>query len=94
MRTSENLLIDSTIVRAHACAALSKRGKKRKRACRSRGGFSSKVHTITDGLGNPLGFTVTPGQTHDMTIATMLTMLLEKWSCECVIAELDMMLPH
>ena len=39
---------------------------------RSRGGFSSKIHVITDALGNPLAFRVTPGQRHDITQAEPL----------------------
>ena len=39
---------------------------------RSRGGFSSKVHAVTDALGNPLAFTVTAGQRHDITQAESL----------------------
>lgn len=39
---------------------------------RSRGGFSTKVHVCVDGLGNPLRFTLTEGQRHDITQATTL----------------------
>ena len=39
---------------------------------RSRGGFSSKIHVVTDALGNPLAFRVTPGQRHDITQADAL----------------------
>lgn len=31
----------------------------------SRGGKTTKIHTLVDGLGNPLGFLLTGGQTHD-----------------------------
>ena len=34
---------------------------------RSRGGFSSKFHLVTDGLGLPLAVEVTPGQRHEST---------------------------
>jgi len=33
---------------------------------RSRGGFSTKIHVIVDGLGNPLRLYVTAGQRHDI----------------------------
>jgi transposase len=33
---------------------------------RSRGGFSTKIHVTTDGLGNPLRLALTAGQRHDM----------------------------
>ena len=60
----EHVMIDSTIVRAHACSAgfgnQSKQG-----LGRSKGGFSSKIHAKVDALGNPLKFIITPGQESD-----------------------------
>jgi transposase len=35
---------------------------------RSRGGFSTKIHILGDGVGHPLHFHLTPGQTHDSTV--------------------------
>jgi transposase len=35
---------------------------------RSRGGFSTKIHILCDGLGHPLHFHLTPGQTHESTV--------------------------
>lgn len=32
---------------------------------RSRGGFSTKIHLLSDGLGHPLGFRLSPGQAHE-----------------------------
>ncbi len=32
---------------------------------RSRGGFGCKLHLLCDGLGHPLAFLLTPGQTHE-----------------------------
>ena len=34
---------------------------------RSRGGFSTKIHLLCDGGGNPLHFHLTPGQNHEST---------------------------
>lgn len=34
---------------------------------RSRGGFSTKLHLLCDGLGQPLCFHLTPGQAHEST---------------------------
>lgn len=34
---------------------------------RSRGGLSTKIHAVVDGLGLPLEIALTEGQTHDMT---------------------------
>jgi transposase len=39
---------------------------------RSRGGFSTKIHARCDGKGRPLGFTITPGQAHDIKGFTTL----------------------
>ena len=36
---------------------------------RSRGGFGSKFHLVTDGAGNPLTIEVTAGQVHESTVA-------------------------
>jgi transposase len=33
---------------------------------RSRGGLSTKIHTLVDALGNPVGFHLTGGQAHDL----------------------------
>jgi transposase len=37
---------------------------------RSRGGFSTKVHLVCDGQGNPLHFELTAGQAHEVTAFT------------------------
>lgn len=61
------VFIDSTINRAHACAAGAAGSNAEAEALgRSRGGFSTKVHTITDALGLPLGFILTGGQRSDI----------------------------
>ena len=39
---------------------------------RSRGGLSSKIHCITDGLGNPVDFILTGGEVHDNLCADAL----------------------
>lgn len=43
---------------------------------RSKGGFSTKIHVATDGLGNPIDMTLTGGHIHDVTEAPAL--LLDK----------------
>ena len=68
----EHVIIDSTVVRAHPCAAgASKRtgGQAAQALGRSRGGFSTKIHVSVDALGNPLRYKLTGGQTHDITQA-------------------------
>lgn len=51
---------------------------------RSRGGFSTKLHAAVDALGNPLGFTLTPGQWADITQAEAL---IEPYMVDAVIAD-------
>ena len=67
----EYVMIDTTIVRAHACAA-----GYGKQSCeglgRSNGGFTCKIHAKVDAIGNPLQFIITPGQTSDVTQAKYL----------------------
>ena len=71
----EFLIIDSTVVRAHPCAAgaSKKNGGQAEQALgRSRGGFSTKIHISVDGLGNPLRILLTAGQRHDISQADAL----------------------
>lgn len=64
----EWIMIDSTIVRAHACSAGYKKDAGDEQGLgRSKGGFTSKIHAVVDALGNPLKFIVTPGQRNDIT---------------------------
>jgi hypothetical protein len=39
---------------------------------RSRGGLGTKIHTMVDALGNPLGFHLTGGEAHDLVGADHL----------------------
>ena len=64
----ESVMIDSTVVRAHACSA----GMGDQALGRSRGGFSSKIHVQVDALGNPLDFRLSAGQAADITFAPEL----------------------
>jgi len=70
----EYLMIDSSVIRAHACAAgYGKNSCEREALGRSKGGFTTKIHAIVDALGNPLKFSLTGGQRHDITQAENLT---------------------
>ena len=83
----EHVLIDSTVIRAHPCAAgaLKRKGGQDTQALgRSRGGFSTKIHVNVDALGNPLRFTLTAGQCHDITQAEAL---IAGYESEYVIAD-------
>jgi len=71
----ENIMVDSTVVRAHACSAgaVQKEGEENDQALgRSKGGFSTKIHILVDALGNPLKFILTSGQSADVTQAIPL----------------------
>lgn len=67
----ENAMIDSTVIRAHACSAGYKQQEEQGLG-RSKGGFSSKIHALVDALGNPLKFLITGGQRNDITQADVL----------------------
>ena len=71
----EWLLIDSTVTRAHPCAAGApkKNGGQAEQALgKSVGGFSTKIHATVDALGNPLRLLLTGGQRGDATQAVAL----------------------
>ena len=73
----EYLILDSTVIRAHPCAAGAAKaqdGQAQQALGRSRGGFSTKIHLSVDGLGNSLRFKLTAGQRHDITQAEALVM--------------------
>ena len=68
----EWVMLDSTVVRAHACAAGAKKSEGEQALGRSRGGFSTKLHGLADALGNPLAFRLTAGQQGDAPHARTL----------------------
>lgn len=77
----ENLMLDSTIVRAHSCAAGARKEdesyylvevENTQHLGRSVGGYSTKIHTVVDALGNPLRYILTAGQYHDVPLAAQL----------------------
>src|SRR5215213_3210238 len=64
----QSVMVDATVVRAHACAAGAPRkngGQAAQGLGRSRGGFSTKTHVLVDALGNPLKFILTSGAAGD-----------------------------
>ena len=73
----ESIMIDSTIVRAHSCAAGGEGGNEEQELGRSKGGYTTKLHATTDALGNPLKLILTPGQRNDVTQAEDLLEDLE-----------------
>lgn len=67
----EQVMIDSTIVRAHASSA-GYRYNIPEAMGRSRGGITSKIHVIVEALGLPLKFIVTAGNVNDIKMAKPL----------------------
>jgi hypothetical protein len=64
---NEYAMIDSTIVPAHQhSAGAQKEPAKTKRSAAAKGGLSTKINATVDALGNPTGFTLTPGQACDL----------------------------
>lgn len=64
--------VDGTVIRAHRVAAgalkrglTSEENAEKQALGRSRGGYSTKLHLLTDGRGIPLGVTATAGQKHE-----------------------------
>ena len=55
---------------------------------RSRGGLSTKIHTLLDALGNPIGFHLTDGEAHDLVGADHL---LPEMQAEALIANKPLM---
>jgi len=83
----EWLLLDSTVVRAHPCAAGAPKveGAPAEQGLgRSVGGFSTKIHVAVDALGNPLRLLLTGGQKGD---ATQALALLEGFDFAAVLAD-------
>src|SRR3954462_14260535 len=82
---TEYVMIDSTVVRAHQhSAGAVGRDPNQQAIGRSRGGLSTKIHAVTDALGNPTRFLLTPGQAHDLVGSNVL---LTDLSAGAVIAD-------
>ena len=69
----QDVSIDGSVIRAHACAAGARGSTAEKEALgRSKGGFSCKIHAVCDGLGMPVRFLLTGGQEAECKIAIPL----------------------
>ena len=78
----QDVSIDSTVARAHACAAGAARSCADDEALgRSRGGFGCKIHAVVDGLGLPIRFILTGGQAADIGQAIPLMTGLPAQAC-------------
>jgi transposase len=81
------ILVDSTTVRAHSCAAgapKKKGGQEAQCLGRSRGGFTTKLNLALSDECVPLRWTLTAGQCHDITQASAL---IQGYSCQSVIGD-------
>lgn len=77
-------MFDTALVRALQKAAVGK-GDRSQALGRSRGGPTTKVHMLADGLGRPLRFVLTPGQASD---APQAAALLVGFSARAVLADI------
>jgi transposase len=70
---NQAIMLDATIIRVHACSSGYKKDSQDQEALgRSKGGFTTKIHTVVYDLGNPLKFILTAGQRNDITQADSL----------------------
>lgn len=65
-------MVDDGVVRAHRRAA-GARGRRTTKRCRSRGGFSTKLHHRRDRRGRLITFVPTAGERHEQTAFVALT---------------------
>ena len=69
----QEVMLDGTIVRSHACASgYQKDGNAEQALGRSKGGFTTKIHAMVDALGNPLKFILTGGNRNEIIKAEEL----------------------
>lgn len=81
----KEVMVDGTIVRAHACSSgYGKNSQEIQALGRSKGGFTTKIHALVNGLGLPLKFILTGGQRNEITQALGL---LEGISYTTVLAD-------
>ncbi len=64
-------MIDTSIVRVHQHGACITRNRRQSMG-RSRGGLTSKIHTVVDANGLPLRLALTAGEAHDNRLAGKL----------------------
>lgn len=63
----EAYAVDASYVRVHAHGTRGRGGRDLQAIGRSRGGLTSKIHLLTDALGNPVRFVITGGERNDVT---------------------------
>ena len=65
-------MLDSTTIKAHQHGSGVKKGLYHEETRANRGGLTTKVHAVTDGLGNPLRFVLSSGNHNDIYPAQTL----------------------
>jgi transposase len=63
---TESIMIDGSYVKLHQHGCGAQGGQYLQAIGRSKGGLTTKIHAVVDGLGNPLRITLTGGNVHDM----------------------------
>ena len=61
----DEVLLDWTCCRAHQSSAGARKTSGPQVIGITRGGLNTKIHAVSDALGNPLRFVLIPGQRHD-----------------------------
>lgn len=69
---AEAYMLDGMFTRVHAHGANPAGGQQAQALGRSKGGLTTKLHMLCDGLGNPVRFVLTGGERQDSTQATAL----------------------
>lgn len=69
--------MDSTAVKVHESANSGGKKREPKAVGRTKGGLNTKIHALTDALGNLLEFLLTSGNVHDSTVAVELLSRLD-----------------
>lgn len=61
----ESIMLDSSYIKLHQHGCGAKGGQYSQAIGRSKGGLTTKIHAVVDGLGNPLRIKLTSGNVHD-----------------------------
>jgi transposase len=69
---TKSTAIDSTYIKAQRAAFGEKGGRSAQAIGRSRGGWTTKIHALTDVIGRPYALMLTPGNVSDMKAAPAL----------------------
>ncbi len=65
-------MLDASYIRVHQHASGGKGGRELQEIGRSRGGLTTKIHAVVDGLGNPIRVHLTAGNVNDCVPAVQL----------------------